>query len=343
MPVVSGHPYWDFPRGLSAVRLLLEVGGEWGVSASVCLAGTGISLSDVDRADHSIEAEQELRVIRNLAAATGDPPGLGAAVGVRLTLSSLGVWGLLLLSCRTIEDVIQVGPRYYQLSENFLRPSIERRADAVCLVYADDGVPEDVRGFVIERDLAYNVTSVRSMVGTSTLLHMTVRLSAERGAALASSLPGFVIEAESARNTIDLPYRVLRQPLISADEETHRRCLARCDELVDLLRRRESVASRVRAALRHSGCRLPGLDQVADEFHVDPRTLRRWLVEEATSYQALTDEVCTRRAIELLETPGVTVQQAARRLGYAGAASFTRAFRRWTGETPAAWNRNRPV
>ena len=76
---------------------------------------------------------------------------------------------------------------------------------------------------------------------------------------------------------------------------------------------------------------------MAREFHIDARTLRRWLVEEATSYRELADEVCARRAIELLEAPGGTVRQAAHDLGYASVASFTRAFRRWTGNTPAAW------
>jgi AraC-like DNA-binding protein len=335
----SGRPYWDFPRGLGPIRMLLEVGGEWGVPARACLAGTGLSLSDIDRTDLLIEAEQAVRAIRNLAEATGDPPGLGAAVGVRLRLSSLGAWGLLLSSCRTIADVIRVGPRYYELSENFLRPSIEYQAHAVVIVYADDEVPEDIRGFVIERDLAYNVTSVQSLVGASTPLHMTARLPAERAAAMAELLPGFEIEAQSVRNAIHLPRRVLQQRLISGDADTHRRCLAHCDELLETLHRRDSVANRVRAVLSRSAPPLLGLDQVADEFHIDARTLRRWLVEEATSYRALADEVCARRAIELLEAPGGTVRQAANGLGYASVASFTRAFRRWTGTTPAAWTR----
>jgi AraC-like DNA-binding protein len=321
------------------MRLLLEVGGEWGVPARVCLSGTGLSLSDVDRRDLFIDAEQAIRAIRNLAEATGDPPGLGAAVGVRLKLSSLGAWGILLSSCRTIADVIRVGPRYYELSENFLRPSLEYRAGAVVLMYADDEVPEDIRGFVIERDLAYNVTSVQSLVGASTPLHMTARLPTERTAALAALLPGFEIEAHSVCNAIHLPDWVLQHRLISGDDETHRRCLAHCDELVETLHSRDSVANRVRAVLDRSTTPLLGLDEVAREFHIDARTLRRWLVEEATSYRELADEVCARRAIELLEAPGGTVRQAAHYLGYASVASFTRAFRRWTGETPAAWTK----
>jgi AraC-like DNA-binding protein len=335
----SGRPYWDFQRALGPMRLLLEVAGEWGVPPRVCLSGTGLSLTDIDRTDLVIEAEWAIRAIRNLAEATGDPPGLGAAVGVRLRLSALGAWGLLLSSCQTIADVIRVGPRYYELSENFLRPSIEYRADAVVLVYADDEVPQDIRGFLVERDLAYNVTSVRSLVGASTPLQMTARLPADRTAALAALLPGFEIDAGSHRNAIHLPRRVLQQHLISADAETHRCCLTHCDELVETLHSRDSVTNRVREVLNRSAPPLLGLDAVAQEFHIDARTLRRWLGEEATSYRALADEVCARRAIELLEAPGGTVRQAAHHLGYASVASFTRAFRRWTGETPAAWTR----
>jgi AraC-like DNA-binding protein len=333
----QSRPYWDFPRGLGPLRQLLEVGAERGVPARVCLTATGLSPSDIERADLLIEAEQAIRAIRNLAEATGDPPGLGAAVGARLRLSVLGAWGLLLSSCRTIADVIRIGPRYYELSENFLRPSIEHQVGAVVLEYADDEVPEDIRGFVIERDLAYNVTSVQSLLGASTPLQLTARLSEERAAAMASLLPGFEIEPKSARNAIFLPDRVLQRRLISGDDETHRRCLAHCDELVEALHNRDSIANRVRAVLHRSSPPLLGLDQVADEFHIDARTLRRWLVEESTSFRALVDEESTRRAIELLEAPGGTVRRTAHQLGYASVASFTRAFRRWTGQTPAAW------
>jgi AraC-like DNA-binding protein len=34
------------------------------------------------------------------------------------------------------------------------------------------------------------------------------------------------------------------------------------------------------------------------------------------------------------------VDEVARQLGYAEAASFIHAFRRWTGQTPAAWRKS---
>jgi AraC-like DNA-binding protein len=48
-------------------------------------------------------------------------------------------------------------------------------------------------------------------------------------------------------------------------------------------------------------------------------------------------------ATELLATTSVTVEQVAARLGYADAASFTRAYKRWTGRTPGAVARDATV
>jgi AraC-like DNA-binding protein len=71
--------------------------------------------------------------------------------------------------------------------------------------------------------------------------------------------------------------------------------------------------------------------------HVSPRTLRRRLREEGTTFQALADDTLRELAEELLrgEAPIATV---ADRHGYADAVAFTRAFKRWTGEPPGAWS-----
>jgi AraC-like DNA-binding protein len=70
------------------------------------------------------------------------------------------------------------------------------------------------------------------------------------------------------------------------------------------------------------------------QLHVDPRTLRRHLDAEGTSFRALSDEVRSTIAIELLTGAGMTIEESAARLGYHDAARFTRAFKRWTGRTP---------
>ena len=78
------------------------------------------------------------------------------------------------------------------------------------------------------------------------------------------------------------------------------------------------------------------IEAVAHEMGMSTRSLRRRLVEAGTSFRALREEVVSTLAVELLETGVLTVDDVAVRLGYAEASSFIHAFKRWTGQTPAA-------
>ena len=69
------------------------------------------------------------------------------------------------------------------------------------------------------------------------------------------------------------------------------------------------------------------------------RTLRRRLATEGTSYREVNDQISESLAQELLVRGGLSPKDVADRLGFSDVTSFTRAFRRWTGETPAAYTR----
>lgn len=77
----------------------------------------------------------------------------------------------------------------------------------------------------------------------------------------------------------------------------------------------------------------------AAALHVSTRTLHRRLAVEGTSYRRLIDTARHARAVEMLSDLGLGVDQIAARLGYADAAAFIRAFRRWTGATPVPTER----
>jgi len=67
---------------------------------------------------------------------------------------------------------------------------------------------------------------------------------------------------------------------------------------------------------------------------VSTRTLWRRLEEKGTSFSALLEEVRHKQARELLAPTVMSVEQIADSLGYAETASFTHAFKRWTGRSP---------
>jgi AraC-like DNA-binding protein len=67
------------------------------------------------------------------------------------------------------------------------------------------------------------------------------------------------------------------------------------------------------------------------------RTLQRRLADEGVAFAALVDEVRRELALELVRDRARPLGEVAFLLGYAELSPFLRAFRRWTGKTPAAW------
>lgn len=108
--------------------------------------------------------------------------------------------------------------------------------------------------------------------------------------------------------------------------------------MMQRLPRRQGFSERVRALMSQELPRgEPSLDRVAKRLKVSPRTLRRRLADEDTTFQLILDEVRKELAFSYLEDPSFGAEQAAFLLGFAEASSFRRAFKRWTGQTLAQY------
>jgi AraC-like DNA-binding protein len=86
-------------------------------------------------------------------------------------------------------------------------------------------------------------------------------------------------------------------------------------------------------------CNLIGLENAAQQTGLSPKTLKRKLAEEKTSYSEILDKVrldIARSRLAKSETP-ITI--IARELGYEHPANFTRAFKRLSGVTPLAYRK----
>lgn len=82
------------------------------------------------------------------------------------------------------------------------------------------------------------------------------------------------------------------------------------------------------------------LEEMAANFNVSPRSLQRKLKDEQVTYQELADEVRKSLALHYLETGGYYVKEISYMLGYNELSAFSRAFKRWTGVTPAGYQRS---
>jgi AraC-like DNA-binding protein len=80
--------------------------------------------------------------------------------------------------------------------------------------------------------------------------------------------------------------------------------------------------------------------KVAALFSMHVRTFSRRLQDSGASFRDLVEEQRFELARRMLRDTGMEVGQVAAALGYTDASAFGRAFRRWSGETPARWRAN---
>jgi AraC-like DNA-binding protein len=82
--------------------------------------------------------------------------------------------------------------------------------------------------------------------------------------------------------------------------------------------------------------------QIAGLCLVHRRTMSRRLRAEGTRFRRVADEVRFEIACQLLRIPHITFSEVATLLGFSEGSAFTRAFRRWSGQTPTAWRASHP-
>ncbi|RDI46442.1 AraC family transcriptional regulator [Nocardia mexicana] len=326
---------WDLPRNTSGVHALIQLASERGLSPGACLAGTALLPEHVTCPDAEITARQELRVVRNVMRHCGDEPGLGVEAGRRYRLSPYGPWGLALLASGTVREMLEVAVKYVELAVVFGRLSFEQRPSEARLVFDGTDVPDDVRPFLAERLLAGIQATGRELFSTGlSAQRVMFRHRAPADVSRYREILGVEPVFDAAHDLLAFDGAQLDLPLPQASESARDTCGRACRDLLTSRRTRAGVSGAVRDLLVRDPGELPDQTAVAAELFVSPRTLSRRLSEEGTSFRALLDEVRQALAEELLSHTGMTSEQVAARLGYAEAASFIRAFRRWNGCPP---------
>jgi len=341
-PPTAGIESRSILRSPASVRLLIELGADHGVGAARCLEGTGLRAGDLTRADTELEADQELRVIRNLVRALPDVPGLGLEAGTRYHLTTHGIWGFALVSSPDLRSAIGFGLRYLDLTFAFNRIRLEEAPREARMILDDGAIPEDLRRFLIEREGASIMTLQRDMFSSAIpLIRVEASYPAPPYAELYEPIFGVRPRFGAQGNRAVFDAALLDLPLPQANELTARVCEDQCRALLERRTARTGTARRVREQLIRTSGGIPGMEEVARALRLSPRTLRRRLEHEGTSFRALVEEVRMALAEEFLSNHAMTVEEIAARLGYAEAASFTRAFARRRGAPPGRFRRAR--
>ncbi|MBM7059274.1 AraC family transcriptional regulator [Pseudomonas sp. UL073] len=333
---------WRQKREITGIRHVLEVAQSEGVSVADCLVGSAVGAEALQQRNAQVEAWQELAVIRNLIQRAGRP-GLGVLTGQRYHLTSLGLLGFTMLASRTLEEAFVTLGRFQRLALTLCPVQAEPEARGIWTLFDSSVLPLDAQPFVVERGFAASLRVAAELLqGPVVPLAIEFAMPAPADDSVYREAFGCPIRFAAGRNGLlfaraDLQ-RVLPQAHADAREQGEALCEQACAAL-SLSLSGTPTARLVQQLLIRDSASLLDAATAAQRLGIAERTLHRRLAQEGQSFQRLGEAIKRQLAEQLLSDSQMDIHSIAQRLGYAEAASFSRAFSRWTGQSPGRWRR----
>jgi AraC-like DNA-binding protein len=315
---------------------------EMGVDPNEVLVSAAVDPELFDNPDNLITFATAGRLLGACIARTGCPH-FGLLVGQQSGAVSLGLPGLLMLRSANVGEALRNLVAHLCLQDRGAVPTLSVQGKVATLGYAiyEPGVENTDQ--IADAAIAIACNILRALCGPEWV--PTQVLFAHRRPADVQPYRSFFRAAvgfDAVQNALVFPARWLAQPLPEANADLRCRLqeeVARLDSRYAL-----SFAAKVRRALRAvviaGNCSAAG---VAHSFGLQRRTLNRRLRAEGTTFETLLGEVRHEVACQLLGNTNMRVRSVSDALGYADSAAFTRAFRRWSGTTPARWRKANDV
>jgi len=301
------------------------------------LLRTNLPTELIDRLDEFVPAHLLLRFMAE-SACYFDSPDLGFRTASRAHPEQLGHWGRPFARCYTLRSALKRLCLLYPLESTFIQMGLDEGETHAWLWRRRDLARKDPAGEMQGEQftLGLMIRAVRMAAG-SQWNPPAVRVEspesewALRTEGLAQSRVDFggpVLAIAIPRDLLD---RHMPRPP-SGRSATEQACAPAAGDLAgSLLQALAPLATEVPLTL-------PLGAEIAE---TTPRTLRRWLAEQGTSWRQIVDRVRFEACEKLMSDSSLTLTEIAMKLGYSDQAHFTRAFHRWRGEAPSVHRRRR--
>jgi AraC-like DNA-binding protein len=308
-----------------------------GVEPGAVLRCAGLPPTALDDPQATISYAQVGALFGCAALATGiEHIGLHSGAGWRL--DHLGMVGQLVRNSVNFGDAMQSAVLHHWLNGAGAVPFMFRSESVVEIGYAlyATGVPHS--DHVYDAALAAWITMIRELCGPGwSPSQVFLPRSRPDNTAPYQRLFAAPVTFNSDYAALRFPSALLAVPLPGADAAR----LAALGEALTAIGP-EPIAPRshrlVRIMLARGDTKAENL---AATLSLSRRTLDRRLKAQDLSFQSVLDGVRYEAARQLLEISSVDISSIARALGYTEPSPFTRAFKRWSGQTPSEWRRSR--
>lgn len=143
------------------------------------------------------------------------------------------------------------------------------------------------------------------------------------------------VSFDQPESLVDFRYTILDTPEVHRNAELYQALEVQAERVLKRVTETSTYAERLKRLVQQE---LPSVLQMPDaarSLGMSERSLRRRLAEEGVSYSQLIEQSQIELARVLLGNPTKTIKEVAHEVGFTGQSGFHRAFKRWTGTSPA--------
>lgn len=316
------------------VRNLLELLQSRGGNVAAVLTQAGLAVAKSDQQDATLSWQQFQAVI-SLCCREINEPALGLYLGSQLTITTHGMLGLAAISSGNLAEALTLICKYTTTRSPLLKLSMQQHQQQVYLTLTELYPLSDVRQFVVETFAVALHATLDFITGHQyTLRQVQFAFAQPDYSALYQAFFPCTVHFSQPEHRFVLSAADLTIASPWADRQVQNQLSAQCEQELLRWQQRQSVAGLIKLMLGRTKGRIPSIEQVAAEFSMSERTLRRRLTRENSSYYRLVADWRQQMAEHYLATTNLPVQQIGYLLGYADPANFGRAFRREHGKSP---------
>lgn len=321
-------------RTINAVVVLVRIAERYGISPAKLLAGSGIEPADLADLHQLVTVMQEEIIARRFLELI-PVPWIGLEVGREYHFSANGKLGIAVMCCETGIEALKLAMQYIDLTNSYHQYEIRIQNGLGVARMRARGDLRELGRFVTEAEVA----SIHSMacIGYEVShifkeLHFTYPKPSY--AAKYQELFGCPVVFNAPENMLIFDAEHFFRPMKQANHLVRLAMEKECAQLCQRLYDQETITEKIHKELALEPESFPTLEQMARRLHSTARTLRRRLSAECTSYKHILMAIRKAKAIGLLESTDLSLEEVAARLGFSDVSGFYRAFKGWTGCTP---------
>lgn len=318
---------------------ILHAAAAMGVPAPQLIQATGFDPSICDDPDARIPLALEMR-LWDTAAELGEDADFGLHAAEAIRPGAFDVLDYAVRTAPNLGEALKRIVRYNRLVHDLAEFHVIEHMDTVCIEHRFNAVGIRPCRHASEFTLASLRVIGEQMTGAALRPLAVAFAHAQPGQTnehlrIFGVLPQFGARASS----LTLPRAILDQPVSGADAGLSRIVTAHAEQLLAACAMPDIVGC-VRKLLSANMTNGPmTLGEVSRQLHLGERSLQRHLESKGASFTRLVNEVRKELALSYIADPHLALGEVAYLLGFAEPSPFHRAFKRWTGITPAAARR----